>query len=173
MTTIEGVSPSAWRPIERQAFVNESANEVVEILARGHKRDLKRSMTRGAVTMVEVRGLEASTESTEQGMIDSRQSGEGAQLETIERIGSDAECRHDRKSAFPRNGGRLSGDGSPAGEPPEVLHTNGRPSGDGSLAGEPMLQTLERQRDFPTIVPFSETAGRGSSASGTKNSWKN
>ena len=35
MTTIEGVSPGAWRPIERQALVNESANEVIEIPARG------------------------------------------------------------------------------------------------------------------------------------------
>ena len=34
MTTIEGVSPGAWRPIERQAFVNESANEVIEILGQ-------------------------------------------------------------------------------------------------------------------------------------------
>ena len=120
--------------------MNESANEIVEMPARGHKRDLKRSMMKGAVTMVEVRSLVVHIEkekmSTEQGMIDSRQSREGAQLETIEGIGSEAECRHDRKSAFPRNGGRLSGDGSPAGEPSEVLIIKGRPSGDESLTGE-------------------------------------
>ena len=62
MTTIEGVSPNAWSPIERKALVNESANEVVEIPAGGHKRDLRRSMTQGAVTMVEVRSLLAPIE---------------------------------------------------------------------------------------------------------------
>ena len=62
MTTIEGVSPNAWKSIERKAFVNESANEIVEIPARGHKRDLKRSIMKGAVTTVEMQTLVATIE---------------------------------------------------------------------------------------------------------------
>ena len=62
MTTVQGVSPNSWERIDRKAFVNEGANEVIEILARGHKRDLERSIMKGAVVIVEVKRLTATKE---------------------------------------------------------------------------------------------------------------
>ena len=59
MTTIQAVSPctAVWQRLDKGVFVNESANEVIEIPARGHKRDLEKSMCKGAVVMTEVRSL--------------------------------------------------------------------------------------------------------------------
>ena len=63
-----------------------------------------------------------------------RTEGGGKVFATLQGRGA---CRHDRNVGFPKNKGRLSGDGSQAGEPSEVLSKEGRPSGDGNPAGEP------------------------------------
>ena len=130
----------AWESLERRAFVNEGANEVIEIPARGHKRDLEGSMCRGAVIMTRVCASASNLSDTmeRKRVADEKRSGDPrpTKMEN-EKTALEGECRHDRKSDSPRSGGRLSGDGSPAGEPPKVLYIRGRPPGDGSLAGEP------------------------------------
>ena len=50
MTTVQSVSPNTgvWERLDRRAFVNEKANEVVEIPARGYAKDMKKSICKGA-----------------------------------------------------------------------------------------------------------------------------
>ena len=44
MTTIRVVSPDTpWETIDKKAYVNEEATEVIEIPPVGYQRDLKRS----------------------------------------------------------------------------------------------------------------------------------
>ena len=44
MTTIQAVSPSTavWQRLDKGVFVNEKANEFIEIPAQGNKRDLEK-----------------------------------------------------------------------------------------------------------------------------------
>ena len=55
ITTVQAVRPHAavWQRLDKGVLVNESANEIIEIPARGYARDLKKSVSKGAVVMVD------------------------------------------------------------------------------------------------------------------------